>query len=277
MAISSGNSDRPKNRTDNTMSRLALMTQKPYRLTSAGNTAMEATQAALPTTTHPGTYRSGAGTKPANSISATDNRDFCAVGTRGSADVRTIQSPASSWMPPHLLTNENLVTLRERHLTERHVPGYAQSLSSARQSNGSIPPHPGYHLHQTLAISSETQSTVSPGGASTGHNNMTRTFKAFVPGSSRPQWDEGSILTQSTMSSDSRAGIPTLSATSARSSLAPRNQSLNAFDNQGNLCKRTVNHASDDTSTIAARARNAANFRKPSKGRNNFARPVSYL
>ncbi|KAH8196316.1 hypothetical protein TruAng_009528 [Truncatella angustata] len=192
------------------MSTMIINTNRSLRVPSV-NLISGSTQASQQSSRFTSTSVSqGAGTRHA--LASTQISTF---DVQGSSEAHSTQTSKSSWMPLHLLANENQVTLRERNLIQRHVSGPVES------------------------------------GAST----------------------------PSMVSSDSRAGIPTMSTDSrvpsseVQGPRALRAQKFTAFDPNGNAHQRDVGGTSTGTNASAAHAAGSVTDRnKPQKGNGNWAR-----
>lgn len=208
--------------------------------------------------------------------------------TRDSLQSQSTQASTSAWVAPHLLARENIVTLRERNLTERHIPGNTNSFPSSSTANTPTPSHFRAGPSRNTAATTHPQPTVNS-RASNGSGSIVSTggqshVSGYQTGSPSNQSGQRVPIAsmQSVASSDSRAGIQTM-ATNLRDhsgSGSPlrgaRNQGFNAFDPQGNAHRRVVRRASTEPSTAASQSTHiVADRSKPARG--NFARPVSYL
>ncbi|KAK9778808.1 hypothetical protein SCAR479_04431 [Seiridium cardinale] len=194
-------------------------------------------------------------------------------GLRDSSDESSTRPSGSFWMPPHLRANENLVTLKDKNLIERHVPGYAPSNTSASTSN--VLPH----LRTSLS-----QRTVSSSASAVSHSTMTTNNGAYAPGRSTGSPTTASGLlgpsgsAPSVVSSDSRAGISTI-LTKSRTNASdvpqtPWPRDFNAYDAHGNVHRRNLDGTSTETSAPGIRsAQSSRNSKKPTTAKGDFARP----
>lgn len=206
---------------------------------------------------------------------------------RNSPVVQSLQS--SSWIPPHLRKSENLVTLHEKNLTECHIPGYNKSIPATGMGNTSVLPHLRAAAPQQseapIQLPTASKSLISK-LKSSGTSASTITNDPEVPTKS-PAANYYSfapgVSTQSQVSDDSRAGVPTMSTSSRTYSTvgngrqnprAMQNRQFNAYDPQGNAHRRTVEGNNTQTSLAPSfSAQRNADRNKPTSS--TWARPVS--
>lgn len=191
-----------------------------------------------------------------------------------STQTRPINSMTDLWVAPHLLAQENQVTLRERNLTERHLPG-------SRPTPPTRPPHMRTRQSRNDSAASQSrtiETRLSEASFSTDAVDDNVSVPDYLTGSPPRTSNQIGTWTHSVVSSGSLAAVPTMS-TNSQSNIgtrAVRTQVFNAFDPQGNAHRRMLERASTETSTAAAPSAHTITDRsKPVRG--NFARPVSHL
>ncbi|ETS77385.1 hypothetical protein PFICI_11259 [Pestalotiopsis fici W106-1] len=186
------------------------------------------------------------------------------------------QSP-EAWVPPHLLEKENMMTLRENNIVERHVPNYSQQASTASLTSYSGQPQPRIAPPRRHAFPTQSGASISTRASERSYTTTTGTdyrrrpenIAQGPPGSRR---GEG---TPSIVSSDSRAG-PAMTPNTTQRALtgnrqATSNQSFQAYDDQGNAHRRIANPGNSGPSAPSAQpARGPVDRVRPQRG--NFAR-----
>ncbi|KAI1846448.1 hypothetical protein JX266_007345 [Neoarthrinium moseri] len=208
--------------------------------------------------TSPGTLTTQASTEPSRAPSVADR--------------------AADWVPPHLLASENINTLRDAGLSNRHFPGAAQVMTSAG-GDKPIPPHlrglngVPPHLRAVTPLSSSSNQSRIPShtdGSVSGHSSITAHTRANVS-----DFLTGSTPTASAPSTDSRAGVPTMSMNSvvSQSRQGPTAQSFNAFDPQGNAHPRIANRGTSTAGSTPASARATQGMPGKRSDKNGWARP----